>query len=68
VRRVHKVDCDGGPESSVVAFAGEKRPVLSARKIADQLGHSKVSMTQDRYLGRRQTADVLERLLGPEAQ
>lgn len=37
---------------------------VSARKISDQLGHAKVSMTQDRYLGRRltdgQTADVLE--------
>lgn len=36
----------------------------TTRKISDQLGHSKVSMTQDRYLGRRltdrQTADVLE--------
>jgi integrase len=45
---------------------------VPTRKIADQLGHSKVSMTQDRYLGRRltdrQTADVLERLLGPEGQ
>ncbi|MCA1600652.1 MAG: tyrosine-type recombinase/integrase, partial [Acidobacteria bacterium] len=41
---------------------------VSTRKISDQLGHSKVSMTQDRYLGRkltdRQTADVLEKLLG----
>jgi integrase len=26
---------------------------LTARQIADQLGHSKVSMTQDHYLGRR---------------
>jgi integrase len=38
------------------------------RKISDQLGHSRVSMTQDRYLGRkltdRQTAQVLEELLG----
>jgi integrase len=37
---------------------------VSARKISDQLGHAKVSMTQDRYLGRRltdrQTADVLD--------
>jgi integrase len=37
---------------------------VSVRKISDQLGHAKVSMTQDRYLGRRltdrQTADVLE--------
>jgi integrase len=40
---------------------------VPTRKISDQLGHSKVSMTQDRYLGRkltdRQTADVLEKLL-----
>jgi integrase len=37
---------------------------VSTRRISDQLGHSKVSVTQDRYLGRRltdrQTADVLE--------
>ena len=26
---------------------------LSTRQIADQLGHAKVSMTQDNYLGRR---------------
>jgi integrase len=40
---------------------------VSTRKISDQLGHSKISMTQDRYLGRkltdRQTADVLEKLM-----
>jgi integrase len=39
---------------------------VSTRRISDQLGHAKVSMTQDRYLGRRltdrQTAEVLERL------
>ncbi len=39
---------------------------VSVRKISDQLGHAKVSMTQDRYLGRRladrQTANVLEGL------
>ena len=29
------------------------RAGLTARQIADQLGHSKVSMTQDHYLGRR---------------
>jgi hypothetical protein len=28
VRRAHKVDCNGGPESSIVAFAGDWRPVL----------------------------------------
>jgi integrase len=37
---------------------------VSARKISDQLGHAKVSMTQDNYLGRRltdrQTSEVLE--------
>ncbi|MBW0116491.1 tyrosine-type recombinase/integrase [Pseudonocardia abyssalis] len=41
------------------------RAGLSARQIADQLGHAKVSMTQDRYLGRRavdrQAADALDR-------
>ena len=41
------------------------RAGMSARQIADQLGHSKVSMTQDRYLGRRvvdgQVAYALER-------
>lgn len=43
---------------------------VSARKISDQLGHAKVSMTQDHYLGRRladrETADVLEGLLRKE--
>ena len=43
---------------------------VSARKISDQLGHARVSMTQDRYLGRkltgRQTADVLEELMGSD--
>jgi integrase len=38
---------------------------LSARQIADQLGHSKVSMTQNYYLGRRavgsEAADALNR-------
>ena len=33
------------------------RAGLSARQIADHLGHSKVSMTQDRYLGRRAVGD-----------
>ena len=41
---------------------------VSTRKISDQLGHTHVSMTQDRYLGRRltdrQTAEVLEGMLG----
>jgi integrase len=40
---------------------------LSARLVADQLGHSRTSMTQDYYLGRRsgdsQAADALEAAL-----
>ncbi|WP_344923631.1 tyrosine-type recombinase/integrase [Saccharopolyspora gregorii] len=40
---------------------------LTARLIADQLGHSRPSMTQDVYMGRksvgREAADVLERAL-----
>jgi integrase len=43
---------------------------VSTRKISDQLGHSRVSMTQDTYLGRRltgrQTAEVLEEMLWPD--
>jgi integrase len=42
---------------------------VSTRRISDQLGHSTVGMTQDRYLGRRltdrRTAEVLEGLLSP---
>jgi integrase len=41
---------------------------LSARQIADQLGHAKVSMTQDNYLGRRltgrRTAQALDTAVG----
>jgi integrase len=44
---------------------------LSARVIADQLGHARPSMTQDVYLGRkvasRETANVLEGVLGKES-
>jgi integrase len=44
---------------------------LSARVIADQLGHARPSMTQDVYLGRkvasRETANVLEGILGKES-
>ena len=43
---------------------------VSAGKISDQLGHSNIRMTQDRYLGRkltdRQTAEVLEGLFDEE--
>ena len=41
--------------------------ILSARMIADQLGHSRISMTQDAYMGRRAVdiavASALEELL-----
>jgi integrase len=44
---------------------------LSAREIADQLGHVKVSMTQDNYLGRRltsrRTAEALQLAVGKAA-
>ena len=45
---------------------------VPTRKISDQLGHAKVSMTQDHYIGRRltdrQTADILEGLFGVPAR
>jgi integrase len=45
---------------------------VSTRKISDQLGHAKVSMTQDRYLGRRltdrQTSDVLDDMFEDPAE
>jgi integrase len=37
---------------------------VSTRKISDQLGHSKVSMTQDLYLGRRLTDRQTSEALG----
>jgi integrase len=43
---------------------------LSARIGADQLGHSKVSMTQDRYMTRRrvhaEVANLLDRAINDE--
>jgi len=43
---------------------------LSARMIADQLGHARISMTQDVYLGRRvvdgSVASALEGLFDPD--
>lgn len=43
---------------------------LSARVCADQLGHSKVSMTQDRYMARgrvhTEVADLLDRAISDE--
>jgi integrase len=45
---------------------------FSARRIADRLGHAKVSMTRDHYLGRRltnrRTAQALDRTIGPALQ
>ena len=45
---------------------------LTARQIADQLSHSKVSMTQDHYLGRRgvgkEAATALGRAHHPEGR
>jgi len=45
---------------------------VSTRKISDQLGHAQMSMTQDRYLGRRltdrETAEVLEAILDVDGQ
>jgi integrase len=46
------------------------RQGLSARTIADQLGHARISMTQDVYMGRRAVdqaaAAVLEGIPLPE--
>lgn len=43
---------------------------VPTRKISDQLGHARVSMTQDHYLGRRptdrETTEGFESMLGPE--
>ncbi|WP_308817823.1 hypothetical protein [Pseudonocardia alni] len=45
---------------------------VTVRKVSDQLGHSKVGMTQDRHLGcrltDRQTADVLEDLFAEDTK
>ena len=42
---------------------------VSTRKISDQLGHAKVSMTQDKYFARKAlhtgAADVLDEAFGP---
>ncbi|SDP79518.1 Phage integrase family protein [Actinopolyspora xinjiangensis] len=45
---------------------------LSARRIADQLGHSRPSLTQDVYLGRKavteDTATALETVFDSESE
>jgi integrase len=76
VRRVwRKVRDDAGIEGlvshtlrkTVASFLDDA--AVPTRKISDQLGHTRISMTQDHYIGRkltdRQTAEVLEKLLRP---
>lgn len=77
---VRRVWCEVQAESEIAVFVTHtlRKTVasflddadVSTHKISDQLGHAEVSMTQDRYLGRRltdrQTADVLENFLGSD--
>jgi integrase len=76
VRRVWRHVRDGAGIEGLVSHTLRKTvasflddAAVSTRKISDQLGHSRVSMTQDHYLGRkltdRQAADVLEELMRP---
>ncbi len=55
----------GAPEGRALDDAGH-----SGRKVADQIGHSKISMTQDVYLGRKvanpEAAEDLERFLSAD--
>lgn len=60
VEKVHRLVREGTPFEWVVPHTYRKtvatmldRQGLSARTIADQLGHSRISMTQDIYMGRR---------------
>ncbi|MFP5069099.1 tyrosine-type recombinase/integrase [Pseudonocardia nantongensis] len=73
VRRIWRQVRDGAELDGLVSHTLRKTVAsylddsnVTARKISDQLGHAKISMTQDRYLGRRltdrQTAEVLEGL------
>jgi len=77
VRRVWRDVRDGAEMSGLVSHTLRKTVAsylddadISARKISDQLGHAKVSMTQDKYLGRRltdrQTADALDGMFPDE--
>jgi integrase len=64
-----RVRCDAGPFSWVTSHTFRKTVAtrldeagLSARKIADQLGHARPSLTQDVYMGRNVvTARLLDR-------
>ncbi len=64
-----QLTCRATLRKTVASFLDDAQ--VSTRKISDQLGHAQVSMTQDRYLGRRltdrQTADVLEEIRGGDA-
>jgi hypothetical protein len=52
-------------QTTVASFLDDAH--VSTRKISDQLGHARVSMTQDHYLSRgltdRETAEALERII-----
>jgi integrase len=55
-----RVRCDAGPFSWVTSHTFRKTVAtrldeahLTARQIADQLGHAHPSLTQDAYMGRR---------------
>ncbi len=67
-----RIRCQAGPYSCVTSHVFRKTGAtrldaagLSARQIADQLGHEKPSMTQDVYMGRKvvsaRAAEVLHR-------
>jgi integrase len=65
-----RVRCDAGPFSWVTSHVFRKTVAtrldeagLSARQIADQLGHARPSLTQDVYMGRKVVAADAARLL-----
>jgi integrase len=65
-----RVSCDAGPFSWVTSHVFRKTVAtwldeagLSARQIADQLGHARPSLTQDVYMGRKVVAADAARLL-----
>lgn len=69
-----RVRCEAGPYSWVTSHVFRKTVAtrmdaarMSARQIADHLGHEKPSMTQDVYMGRKvvaaEAAHVLDRLI-----
>jgi integrase len=65
-----RVRCDAGPFSWVTSHVFRKTVAtrlddagLSARQIADQLGHARPSLTQDTYMGRKVVTADAARLL-----